>query len=29
MEDLKLKQYFKFDETDLQANRTGQLSEKQ
>jgi len=29
MEDSKLKQYFKFDEVDLQANRTGQLSEKQ
>jgi hypothetical protein len=29
MDDSKLRQYFKFDETDLQANRTGQLSEKQ
>jgi hypothetical protein len=29
MEDQKLKDYFKFDEGDLQANRQGQLSEKQ
>ena len=29
MQDQKLMDYFKFDETDLQANRSGYLSEKQ
>ena len=29
MEDQKLKEYFKFDETDLELNRKGQFSEKQ
>ena len=29
MDDQKLKDYFKFDEEDLQANRQGKLSEKQ
>jgi hypothetical protein len=29
MQDQKLKDYFKFDETDLQANRSGQFTEKQ
>jgi hypothetical protein len=29
MEDQKLKDYFKFDEADLQANRSGQFTEKQ
>ena len=29
MDDQKLKQYLEFDETDLQANRAGQLTEKQ
>ena len=29
MDDQKLKDIFKFDESDLQANRSGNLSEKQ
>lgn len=29
MEDQKLKEYFKFDETDLSTNRSGSLTEKQ
>lgn len=29
MEDPKLKAYFKFDESDLEANRTGDFSEPQ
>src|SRR5262245_57118124 len=29
MEDRKLKEYFKFDEADLEANRRGEFSEKQ
>ena len=29
MEDPKLKAYFQFDESDLQANRNGQFTEKQ
>ena len=29
MDDQKLKDYFKFDEEDLQANQQGELSERQ
>jgi hypothetical protein len=29
MDDQKLKDYFKFDDADLQANRNGQITEKQ